>query len=231
MANSNLQIKSEIAEYIKNDIVPKIPSEIEQFIPDNIDKLIDSIYVLRYYCSRKGINSNSVDILNNIIETCQALWELLDTNTKAFLYLIEMYKVRKLDLISNIIGQYEEVTSGEESFRDFVLESIATYFGWKADNIWIDQAKIDQEVPLKFHVRRLRNELWKLLDDFPKNENEINLPKAIDISEKMNLLLNLIISDETPPVGRALLLSTIYTLLIRLKLDRAISVIGDHENQ
>lgn len=231
MADLNLQIKSEIAEYIKNDIVPKIPSEIGQFIPDNVDELIDSVYVLRYYCSQKDINSNAVGRLDDIIETCQGLWELLDTNTKTFLYLIEMYKVRRLDLFSSLIGQYEETTSGEESFRDFVLSSIATYFGWKADNIWIDAAKIDQEVPLKFHVRRLRNELWKLLDDFPKNESELSLPKAIDIGEKMNLLLNLIISDETPPVGRALLLSTIYTLLIRLKLDRAISMIGDTESQ
>ncbi len=55
MADLNLQIKSEIAEYIKNEIVPKIPSEIGQFIPNNVDELIDSIYVLRYYCSQKGI--------------------------------------------------------------------------------------------------------------------------------------------------------------------------------
>lgn len=234
MADLNLQIKSEITEYIKNNIVPKIPSEIEQFTPDNIDELINSIYALRYYCSQKGINSGIAGRFDNIIETCQGLWELLELNTNTFMYLTEMYKIRRLDLVANLIGQYEEVTSGEESFRDFVLNSIATYLLWKSDTIWVDVAKIDHYAPSKNHVRELRGELWKLLDDLPKNGDQIDLAKAVDIGKKMNMLLNLIISEETPVAMSALLLSTIYVVILRLEFDKTVTIIqsiGDSESQ
>jgi len=225
MTNLNLQITSEIAKYIKDDIIAKIPSEIDQLIPENVDKLINNIYVLRYYCSQRSLDFGLINRLDDIIETCQGLWELLDSNTSTFMYLREMYKIRRLDFFANLIGQYEETTSGEESFRDFVLESIATYLGWKSDTIWVDVAKIDHYAPIKNHVRKLRLEIWKLLDDMPKDGDQIDLAKAIEIGEKMDFLLNFIVGDETQPVGQALFLSTIYVLLLRLKLDRTISII------
>ncbi len=225
MTNFDQQAISEIARYIKDDIIAKVPSEIDQLVPDNVDKLINNIYALRYYCSQNSIDSMLVDRLDNIIETCQGLWELLDSNTSTFMYLREMYKIRKLDFFANIIGQYEEVTSGEETFRDFILESIATFLGWKSDTIWIDVAKIDHYAPIKNHVRRLRVELWKLLDDMPKNGDQVKLDKAVEIGEKMDYLLNFVISDQDQPIGQALFLSAIYVLILRLKLDRTISVI------
>lgn len=227
------QAISEIAKYIKDDIIAKVPAEIDQLVPDNVDKLINNIYALRYYCSQNSINSGLINRLDDVIDTCQGLWELLDSNTSTFMYLKEMYKIRRLDLFANLIGQYEEITSGEETLRDFVLESIATFLGWKSDTIWVDVAKIDHYAPIKNHIRKLRVELWKLLDDMPKSGDQIDLVRAVEIGEKMDYLLNFVISDQTQPVAQTLFLSTIYVLLIRLKLDRTIGIIqaiGENKN-
>ncbi|MGB9596096.1 MAG: hypothetical protein ACPL7B_07420, partial [Candidatus Poribacteria bacterium] len=69
MASLSSQVISEIARYIKDDIIAKIPSEIDQLVPDNVDKLINNIYVLRYYCSQNSLDPILINRLDNIIET------------------------------------------------------------------------------------------------------------------------------------------------------------------
>ena len=224
MAELDLHIKSEVVDYVKNEVLEKIPTEINDMTTDNVDDFINNLYVLRYYCSQKNLNQDIISRFDNMIETSQGLWELLDSNSNTFMYLKEMYNIRRLDLVANLLGQYEETTSGEETFRDFVISSVATFLGWKSDTIWVDVAKIDHYAPSKTHIRRLRDELWRLITDSPKNSDQVTLEKTVELGEKMSLLLKLMISDEFPAPGRALLLATIYTLLLRLQVDKAIVV-------
>ncbi|HGJ66827.1 TPA: hypothetical protein ENS27_15805 [bacterium] len=221
MTEPSLEITAEAIQYIKNEILVKIPSNIEDFTPENVDSLINNIYVLRYYCLKNGFDIKVTDRLDDLLETSQGLWDLLDSNSNTFMYLKEMYKIRGLDLSASLIGQYEEVTSGEESFRDVILSSIATYLGWKSDTIWVDVAKIDHFAPPKNHIRRIRNELWHIINE-SENGNPVSIEKASEISEKMSLLLQLMVSDEFPAVGRVLLISNIYALLLKLGIDKMI---------
>ncbi|MDQ1316490.1 MAG: hypothetical protein QG588_137 [Candidatus Poribacteria bacterium] len=222
MAELDLQIKSEAIEYMTKEVLAKIPTEIDDMTIDNVDVLTNNLYVLKYYCSQKNFDPDVISRLDNLIETSQGLWELLDSNSNTFMYLKEMYTIRRLDLVASLIGQYEETTSGEETFRDFVLSSVATFIGWKSDTIWIDVAKIDHYAPSRTHVRRLRDEFWRLISDSPRNGDQITLEKAVELGEKMSLLLKLMVSDEFPAPGRALLLATIYTMLLRLQIDKTI---------
>lgn len=221
MAEIDTQVIAEVLDYIKKEILAKLPNNVEQFTPENVDIFIDNLHVLRYFCQKKGFETKVNDRIDNLIEISNGLWELLDANTNTFMYLKEMYKIRGLDLTSSLIGQYEEVTSGEETLRDFILETIATYLGWKSDTIWVDVAKIDHLAPPKNHIRRIRDELWRIIGE-SENGNHVNIEKASEISEKMRMLLQLMISDDFPAVGRVLLISNIYTLLLRLELDKMI---------
>lgn len=221
MAEINAQITTEALDYIKTEILEKLPTNVEQLTPENVDIFIDNLHVLRYFCLKKGFEANINDRIDNLIEIGNGLWELLDANTNTFMYLKEMYRIRGLDLTSSLIGQYEEVTSGEETLRDFILETLATYLGWKSDTIWVDVAKIDHFAPSKNHIRRIRDELWRIIAE-SENDNHVNIEKASEISEKMRMLLQLMVSDDFPAVGRVLLISNIYTLLLRLELDKMI---------
>jgi len=222
MAELGLQTKSEAIVYMTKDVLAKIPTELDDMTTDSVDVLINNLYVLKYYCSQKNFNPNVISRLDNLVETSQGLWELLDSNSNTFMYLKEMYTIRSLDLVASLLGQYEETTSGEETFRDFVISSVATFLGWKSDTIWVDVAKIDHYAPSKTHIRRLREEFWRLISDSPKNGDQITLEKTIELGEKMSLLLKLMVSDEFPAPGRALLLATTYTMLLRLQIDKII---------
>lgn len=221
MAEMNPQMAIEAVDYIKKQILIKIPANIEEFNTENVDSLINNLYVLRYYCLKNGFNIKVTDRIDKLIETGQGLWELLDANTNAFNYIKEMHKVRGFDLASSLIGQYEEITSGEESLRDALLESIATYLGWKSDTIWVNMANLDHFATSRTHVRRIRDEFWQIIND-SENGDPVSIQKASEINEKMSLLLQLMVSDEFPAVGRILLISNIYTLLLRLGLDKTI---------
>jgi len=223
------KITTEAIKYIKNEILAKIPSNIEDFTPENTDSLINNIYVLRYYCLKNGFDIKVTNGIDDLLETSQGLWELLDSNINAFRYLKEMYKVRGFDLAANLIGQYEEITSGEETFRDALLESLATFLGWKSDTIWVDMAKIDHFATPRDHIRRIRNKLWQIINE-SENGDPVSIEKASEISEKMSLLLQLMVSDEFPAIGRVLLISNIYTLLLKLGFDKTIVAIEANDN-
>jgi len=222
MAELDPQTKAEVVDYVKKEVLTKIPTEIEYLTAENVDALLSNLYVLRYYCFQKGFDPNVTDRLNNVIEISQDLWELLDSNSNTFMYLKEMYKIRGFDLAANLLGQYEETTSGEDTLRDVILNSIGTFLFWKSDTIWVDVAKIDYLAPSKVHTRKIREEFWRIINESPQNGNQMTLEKASEIGEKMNLLLNFTVSDEIPAVGRALLLSTMYTLLLRLQIDKTV---------
>ena len=222
MAELDPQTKAEVVDYVKKEILTKIPIEIEHLTPEDVDALLNNLYVLRYYCSQKRFDSDVISRIGGVIEICQALWELLDSNINTFTYLKEMHKVRGLDLTANVLGQYEETSSGEDTLRDVILNSIGTFLFWKSDTIWVDVAKIDYLAPSKVHTRKIREEFWRIINESPQNGNQVTLEKASEIGEKMNLLLNFTVSDEIPAVGRALLLSTMYTLLLRLQIDKTV---------
>jgi len=222
MAETNPQMTVEAVDYIKKDILVKIPANIEEFTPENADSLINNLYALRHYCLKNGFNIKVTDRIDKLIETGQGLWELLDANTNAFNYIKEMHKVRGFDLAANLISQYEEITSGEESLRDALLESIATYLGWKSDTIWVNMSKIDHLATSRTHVRKIRDEFWRIINE-SENGEPVSIQKASEINEKMSLLLQLMVSDEFPAIGLVLLISNIYTLLLRLGLDKTIA--------
>ena len=220
MGQQDLQMVEEVAEYIKKEVLTAVPARIDQLSSENVETLRVKLHVLRYYCLQKGLDSDITDRLDAMLETSRGLWELLDDNANAIVDLNETYKMRWLDLGSGVLMELEEVISGEESFRDIVVNSIANLLGWKADTVWVDMAKEDQRLVPKVHMIRLRDELWRFISGSSQNGGEVSLERAAEIGEKMNLLLRSIAGDDMPVVVRVMLLSQIYILLLRLSIGK-----------
>jgi len=220
MAELDPQVVAGVVDYIKKEILATIPVQVDQLNSKTVEALRNKLHVLRYYCAQKGFDPDITDRLDTMLETSQGLWELLEENADAFNDLKGADKARWLDLAAALLIQYEEVTSGEESFRDFIIVSIANFIGWKSDTLWVDMAKDDHIAVPNAHIVRLRDELWQFIAESSKNGGELTLERAVEIGEKMNLLLRLITEDNIPAVGRVLLLSNIYTLLLRFNTSK-----------
>ncbi len=210
MSEANQRVISEVVKFIKDKIISAIPVEIDQLKGAFIEELCDKLYILIYYCSQKDLNHGIVEQLNSILETAQSLKDLLEGNENAFKNLKEMYRMRRLDLGSDVLVQFEEITSGEEDFRDFIVTSFATLLGWISDTIWVDMAKFDHLAIPNTHLIKLKEELWRLIREPLSNKDDLTLEKAIQINERMQSLLKFISSEEIPAIARVLLISNIY---------------------
>jgi len=208
---------ADIAGYLRK-ILASIPSQIQELSSENVDALRDKLYIMRYYCIKKGFSPSIVEHIEKMLETSLSFYELLQANQSTFNYLKEMYTIRKLDLEANLLGQFEETTSGEESFRDFILESIATFLGWKSDTIWVDMAKIDHLAISRNHIIKIKDALWELIAE--SFNGDMTLDKVEQIDENMKALMQFISADEIPAAGRALMISNIYILLLKLNIDK-----------
>jgi hypothetical protein len=214
------RIAAEIAEHVKNEVLTAVPARIDQLSSENVEVLHDKLHVLHYYCLQKGIDSDITNRLEAALETSRGFWDLLEDNANTLADLSETYKMRLLDLGSGVLTELEEIISGEESFRDIMVNSIAILLAWKSDTVWVDMAKEDIRLVPKAHMVRLRDELWQFISESSQNGDELTLAKASEIGSKMNLLLQSVSSNDMPVVMRVMLLSQIYIMLLRLGISR-----------
>ncbi|MFC1717085.1 hypothetical protein ACFL6S_25705 [Candidatus Poribacteria bacterium] len=225
MGSMDLELAKGITDHLKREVLAAVPTEIDQLDSGNVEILRSKLHVLHYYCLQKGIDSDIINRLEAILETSRGFWELLEDNTSTFADLKETHKMRWLSLSSAVLTELEEIMSGEESFRDIIVNSIAIILGWKSDTVWVDMAKEEQRLVSKAHLVRLRDELWKFIGESSRNGSEMTLEKAIDIGEKMNLLLEFIAGDDLPVLARVMLLSQVYILLLRLNIGKILVIL------
>lgn len=219
------EVAKGITDHLRNEVLTAVPTQIDQLDSGNVEILRNRLHVLHYYCLQKEIDSGVANRLKAILETSRAFWELLEDNVSTLADLKETHKMRWLSLSSAVLMELEEIISGEESFRDIIVNSIAIILGWKSDTVWVDMAKEDQRLVSRTHLVRLRDELWQFVGESSRNGSEMTLERATDIGEKMNLLLEFIAGDDLPVVARVMLLSQVYILLLRLNIGKLIAII------
>ena len=231
MGNLDSQIAEKIIDHIKKDILTALPTEIEQLDSAHVEVFRNKLQVLHYYFLQRELDPDIASRLESLLETSRSFWELLDDNINALADLQETHKMRWLSLSSAILTELEEIISGEESLRDIMMNSIAIILGWKSDTVWVNMAKEDQRLISKAHLVRLRHELWQFLGESSRNGNEMTLEKAVEIGEKMNLLLQFIAGDDLPVLARIMLLSQVYLLLLRLNIGKILAVIEENSKE
>jgi hypothetical protein len=213
---------AEITRHIKEEVLTAIPAKIEDLDSVSAEILRDKLHILRYYCIQKDMDSGIVDRLNAALDTNQDFWELLEENANTLSDLKETYKMRWFDLGSGLLTEFEEIISGEESFRDIIINSIAILLGWKADTLWVDMAEEDLRLVPKVHIIKLKDHLWTFISELSQNGDEITLDKATEISKKMDHLLQFTMSNDIPVAAQVMLISQIYILLLRLNIGKII---------
>jgi len=149
----------------------------------------------------------------------------LEDNVSTLADLKETHKMRWLSLSSSLLMELEEIMSGEESFRDIIVNSVAIALGWKSDTVWVNMAKEDQRVMSKAHLVRLQDELWQFIGESSRNGSETTLEKAVEIGDKMNLLLQFIAGNDLPVLARVMLLAQVYLLLLRLNIGKILVIL------
>jgi hypothetical protein len=229
MGASGSQVAESVTDHIKKEILAAVPARIDQLSSENVEILRSKLHILHYYCLQKGCNADITRGLEATLETSQGFWELLASNASALADLNETYKMRWLDLGSGVLTELEEIISGEESFRDVIVNSIAILLAWKADTVWVDMAKEDRKEVPKVHMMRLEDELWKFICEASRNGSDVTLEKAAEIGEKMSLLLQFMTGDNMPVAMHVMLLSQIYILLLRLNLGKTLMILEKHE--
>lgn len=242
MGELNPRIVDEVAEHIKKEVLTAVPARIDQLSTENVEILRSKLHILHYYCLQKGFDSDITNMLAITLETSQGFWELLEDNESTLTDLKETYKMRWLDLGSGVLTELEEIMSGEESFRDVVVNSIAILLGWKADTVWVDMAKEDRRLVPKIHMVRLRDKLWQFISEYnsltPVSKGEslqnisgMTLEKAAEIGEKMDLLLQFMAGDDMPVAARVMFLSQLYILLLRLSISKILTALEGNRDQ
>jgi|GEM_PF-649737 len=227
MGELHPQIAEEVTDHIKKEVLTAVPARIDQLSSENVEALRSKLHILHYYCLQRSFDPDITSRLQAMLETSQRFWELLEDNANTLADLRETYKMRWLDVSSGVLAELEEIISGEESFRDVIINSVAILLGWKADTVWVDMAKEDQRLVSKVHMVKLRDELWRFINESSQNGGEITLEKAAEIGEKMNLLLRSIAGDDMPVAVRVMLLSQIYILLLRLSISKILTALEE----
>lgn len=225
MENLDPQLARELTNHVKNNILAEVPEQIDQLNSDSIDNFRNKLHILQYYCTQRELDSDIVNRLNNLLETSRKFWELMEDNASTLADLGDTYKMRWLSLTSALLSELEEIVSGEESFRDIVVNSIAIMLGWKSDTVWVDMAKEDHRLLSKSHLVKLRDELWQFIGESSATGSEMTLKKATEIGEKMNLLLQFVAADDLPVVARIMLLSQVYILLLKLNIGKILVIL------
>lgn len=219
------QIAEGIVDHLKKEVLPAVPMQIDALNSENVEVLRGKLHVLHYYCLQKGTDPDIIQRLEAILETSRGFWELLEDNVSTLADLQETHKMRWLSLSSALLMELEEIMSGEESFRDVIVNSIAIVLGWKSDTVWVNMAREDQRLISKAHLVRLRDELWQFLGESSRNGSEMTLEKAAEIDDKMNLLLQFIAGDDLPVLARVMLLAQMYILLLRLNIGKILVIL------
>jgi hypothetical protein len=233
MAELELQEKSEVVNYLNNNILPKIPTEIEHLIGKNVEELNGKIHVLRCYCLQKGFAPDITDRFDTILGISQELWNFLRENTITLESIRAARRTLWSDFGSNLLD-LQAILSGESganAFKDLIMTSISVLLGWRGDVVWVDIAKEELATISKAYLLGLRNETWRFINEMIQNGNEITLEKVADIGEKMEILLQFISSDDIPVAGRVLFITQIYVLLLRLNIGKIIVSINDQSKQ
>ncbi|MBD3184346.1 hypothetical protein GF312_18830 [Candidatus Poribacteria bacterium] len=224
-------IAKEISDHIKKEILMAVPSKLEHLSTENLEALSNSIHTIKFYCTHRKISPEVLNELDSALETSDLFWELLQDNSKTLSDLKGTYRMRWLDLGSGVLTELEEIISGEETFRDVIINSIAILLAWKSDTVWVDMAKDDHSMVSKNHVLKMRDMLWKFVSESSNNGSETNLKKAVEMGKKMELLMKFVAGDDMPVAASVMLLSQIYILLLRLRISKILIKLNTEINK
>lgn len=194
---------------------------MESLSSENIGALQGRLYVLREHCSVE-VPDKLFDI-DHMLAAGQGLWDLINEHKEALADLSEIRKVRNLGLGADLLGQFEEALSGEDSLGDFLLTSIATFLGWKSNSKWVEMAQQDCAMVANSHMIRVQGLMWQIVSKWCLANQGMSMSKVTALGDKLSKLLPQVFNGELPPVLHVTFIAQIYILLLYVYLARLVT--------
>ena len=207
---------------IRRELLPHIVRSSSMQTTERLQSFRSQLHSLHYSCIRGQISSAVCDRVEVMLSTSADFWHLIAENELMLKNLKEYTRVRTFSAEAEGITNIEELLSGEDSFRDVLINSAAFMLNWKANTIWVDSAKRARTAMAKNYMLEIQDRIWQFIKESTPETAEDDSDKAGQVRERTDELLTLIHASDMPTEAQVTLLMEIYTLLLRLQLGQLI---------
>ena len=211
-----------LLDQIRRELLPHIVRSSTMQTTENLQGFRSQLHSLHYSCLRAQIPSAVCDRVEVMLSTSADFWHLIAENELMLKNLKAYTRVRTFSAEAEGITNIEELLSGEDSFRDVLINSAAFMLNWKANTIWVDSAKRARTAMAKNYMLEIQDRIWQFIKESTPETAEDDFDKAIQVRERTDELLTLIHASDMPTEAQVTLLMEIYTLLLRLQLGQLI---------
>ena len=207
---------------IREELLPAIADPSERQTTERLTQLRSRLHSLHYYCIRAQVPEWVCDRIAVLIDTSADFWRLIAENELMLKNLREYTRVRTFSAEAEGITNIEELLSGEDTFRDVLINSVAFMLNWKANTIWVDSAKRARTAMAKNYTLEIQDRIWQFIKESSAGTEDDDLERVEQVRERTDKLLAVIQASDLPTEAQVPLLMQIYTLLLRLQLGQLI---------
>ncbi len=213
---------SSLLTQIRREILPYIANVSRLQTIGGLQDFRSHLHSLHYSCIRVQIPDGVRNRVESLLSTSADFWHLIAENELMLKNLKEYTRVRTFSAEAEGITNIEELLSGEDNFRDVLINSVAFMLKWKANTIWVDSAKRARTAMAKNYMLEIQDRIWQFIKENAPETAENDLEKAAQVREQVDNLLAVIRDSDFPAEAQVTLLMNIYTLLLRLQLGQLI---------
>ena len=212
------RVASDIITYIRQNIVPIVAEQEDPPTLDQVWRFRSQIHGLDLLVIQTSLPANLARMVESMLSTSEALWNLIAENEETVTNLKEYSRVRSLAAEAEGLTNLEELISGEDTIRDVIINSIAFMLNWKSNTIWVDSAKRSRQTLANSYFLEIQNRIWEFLKIGAQQTSEVDLNRINQIREKTENCIHLIRESEVTVEAQIAMLLQIYTLILRLQL-------------
>lgn len=209
----------EAINYIKSNITKRIAKPALSQTPPLVWELRGKLHVLHHYCLRAPISDKIEKQVEEILNTSATFWRLLSDNLRNLDNITDYTKVRSLAAEAEGLRNLEEITSGEESMRDIMINSIAFYLNWRSNSLWVKSAEKSRVGLTKSYFVELQDEIWKFIKDNTEN-NDLPLEKKHEIGKRADMLMQSFYDSKLSPDTQLAFQIQLFVLILRLQIGK-----------
>ena len=209
---------NDIITYIRQNIVPIVAEQEDPPTLDQVWRFRSQIHGLDLLVIQTSLPANLARMVESMLSTSEALWNLIAENEETVTNLKEYSRVRSLAAEAEGLTNLEELISGEDTIRDVIINSIAFMLNWKSNTIWVDSAKRSRQTLANSYFLEIQNRIWEFLKIGAQQTSEVDLNRINQIREKTENCIHLIRESEVTVEAQIAMLLQIYTLILRLHL-------------
>ncbi len=213
---------SDLLIQIRQNLLPHVASLKEFQTANGLHLFRSRLHGIHNFCLRSEMPAAVNHRIEVLLTTSASFWHLISENEQLLTNLKDFTRVRTFSAEAEGLTNLEELLSGEESFRDVVINSIAFMLNWKANTIWVDSAKKARTAMTKNYMLEIQDRIWQFIKESQHQQEPIDFDKSEQIRERTEKFIQLIQVGDLTTEAQVTLLMQIYTMLLRFQLGQLI---------